>query len=311
VRVRDAFAGGLAGLARFRWLPYVLLTTSMLIYASSYVVGRAVRDEIPPVTLAFWRAALACTILLPFVWTDLERYASVLRQHWRLVVLLGVTQSIVGQALVFWGLHTTTAINTALISSLQPVFIMALAVPLIGEHMTNWQRLGIAIAFVGGLTAITRGDLSVLLNLAFVEGDLMILIATVSWSIYTVLVKRAPADINPFVVFFALTAVGAAILLPLHLAEAAVLGGYFTPTLGAIAAVLHIAVFNSIVALVFLNIGIVQLGPSRVAVFYYLMPVFTAFIAIAALDEALSLYHFACLALVAAGVFLSSRARPA
>jgi len=101
VRVRDAFAGGLAGLARFRWLPYVLLTTSMLIYASSYVVGRAVRDEIPPVTLAFWRAALACTILLPFVWTDLERYASVLRQHWRLVVLLGVTQSIVGQALVF------------------------------------------------------------------------------------------------------------------------------------------------------------------------------------------------------------------
>jgi drug/metabolite transporter (DMT)-like permease len=308
--VRHALAGGSTGLARHRWLPYALVTISMLIYASSYVVGRAARDEIPPIALAFWRAALACAILLPFVWTDLKRNVSVLRRHWRLVVLLGLTQSIIGQALVFWALHTTTAINVALISSLQPVFIMALAAPLIGERMTNRQRLGIAIAFVGGLIAITRGDPAALLDLALVAGDLLILIATVSWSIYTVLIKRAPADVNPFVVFFALTAVGAAILLPLHLAEAALQGGYFTPTAGAVAAALYIAVFNSIVALVFLNIGIVRLGPSRVAVFYYLMPVFTALIAVVALDEMLRFYHFACLALVAAGVFLTGRAPP-
>ena len=292
--------------ARHGWLPYALLTIAMVIYGSNYVLGRGIRGDIPPVALAFWRAVVACALLAPFVWSDLRRSFPALIRDWRLLLMLSATQTIIGQTFLFGGLHSTTAINAALVAALQPIFIILVAVALIGERMNNRQRFGIAVGAFGGLIAIAHGEIDTLVRVEFVIGDLLVLIATVAWSFYSVLVKRVSSGINPFVVFFAFTFIGVVVLLPAHVAEVALLGAYFDPTAEVVGAILYIAVFNSIIALVFLNIGIARLGPSRASVFYYLMPVSTAFFAVVALNEAIKLYHFIALGFVVAGVFLTS-----
>ncbi|MSP51116.1 MAG: DMT family transporter [Alphaproteobacteria bacterium] len=292
---------------RHPWAPYGLLTLAMLSYGSYYVVGRAVHDEFPPVALSFWRAVGACVLLYPFIAPALARSYRQLFRHWSLIAALGLTQAAIGQVTILWALHTTTAINAALISALLPAFTVVLAAVMVRERMNASQRLGIAVAFVGAVIAIVRGDWSVLISLEFVVGDILVLITTVAWAFYSVLVKRVPVNLDPFVVFFGLTAFAAVLLLPLHAVEAIVLGAYPVPSTAAVAGILYIIVFTAILGLVFLNIGIAALGPARASSFYYLMPVFTALIAVVALDEALRLYHLAGLALVVGGIYFSGR----
>ena len=293
--------------ASYTWAPYLLLTLTMLLYGSFFVVGRAVYDDFPPVALSFWRAALSCALLAPFIWRALRRSYPLLRRHWRLLVALGVSQAVVGQTLMFWALHTTTAINASLISSLLPAATIILAAIMIGERVNRVQKLGIVIAFLGAVITIVRGDITVLLNVRLVSGDILALVATVSWAVYSVLIERAPIELDPFVLFFGLTASAAVLLLPLYLIESSV-SGYVMPSAAAIGGLLHLVTFAGIVALVFVNVGIARLGPSRAGALFYLMPVFTALIAVLGLGEVLRLYHFAGLFLVIGGIVFVSRA---
>ena len=303
--------GDLGGLNRFAaghaWAPYALLTLAMLLYGSFFVVGRAVYAEFPPVALSFWRSLISCLLLIPFVWAPLRKEYRVLRQHWKVVLALGVSQSVVGQTLMFWGLHTTTAINAALISSLLPAATVVLAVIMIGERVNRLQQLGIAVAFLGGVITIVRGDPNLLLDFQLVSGDMLALVATLSWAVYSVLVKRAPVGLNPFVLLFGLTAPGAVSLLPFYAIEGIVRGGYAMPSLAAIGGLIYLVVFAGIIALVLVNVGIARLGPSRAGAFFYLMPVFTALIAVLGLGEVLRFYHVAGLALVIGGIVFVGR----
>ena len=73
------------------------------------------------------------------------------------------------------------------------------------------------------VVTIARGDPDVLLALSFVPGDILILIGTASWAVYSILVKQTPT-LNPLVLFFGITAVGGVMLLPLYLIETFVFG---------------------------------------------------------------------------------------
>ena len=294
---------------RHPWLPYALLVCAMAFYSMGFVVGRAIRDEVPPVGLVFWRAGLACALLLPLIHRQLAAQLPLLLRHWRLFLGLALTQSVLGQGLLFVSLHTTTAINVGLLQTLQPVFILFLVALLFGERIGLRQGVGTAVALLGVLVTVARGDLDVLLGLGFVPGDILILIGTASWSVYTILVKRAPA-LNPLVLFFGITAVGGALLLPLYLAETLLLGRTMPLSWSAVGAVGYVATINGIAALTLVNIGIIHLGPSRAGVFYYLIPVFGAVLAVLLLDESFRAFHAVGMGLVLLGVYLAGRTAP-
>ena len=209
--------------------------------------------------------------MLPLIHRQLAAQLPLLLRHWRLFLGLALTQSVLGQGLLFVSLHTTTAINVGLLQTLQPVFILFLVALLFGERIGLRQAIGTAAALLGVVVTIARGDLDVLLGLGFVPGDILILIGTASWSVYAILVKRAPA-LNPLVLFFGITAVGGALLLPLYLAETLLLGRAMPLSWSAAGAVGYVATINGIAALTLVNIGIIHLGPSRAGVFYYPHP---------------------------------------
>ena len=250
---------------------------------------------------------VACLLLTPFIYPQIKAQFPILLRHWRLFLLLAITQSVLGQALLFTSLHTTTTINVSLLQMTQPVFILFFAAWLIGERITPKQGLGAVFAMFGVLVTIGRGDVNVLLALQFVPGDILIQIGTVSWAVYSTMVKRTPQALSPLVLFIGITAVGGVVLLPLYLIETF----YFSnpvplswPALGAIG---YVATINGIVALTFVNIGIIYLGPSRAGAFYYLIPVFASIMAILLLGEVFQLFHAIGMALVVAGVYLASQ----
>src|SRR3546814_18076687 len=69
--------------------PYLLLTMTALFWAGNSIVGRAARDLVPPVALAFWRWAIALALLPPRAWPPWRRDWTALLRQWPTLTLLG------------------------------------------------------------------------------------------------------------------------------------------------------------------------------------------------------------------------------
>lgn len=293
---------------RHPWMPYVLLTSAMLIYAGIFVTGRALRADIPPMGLMFWRSLTAVLLLTPFVLPLLRSQLTILRHHWRVMFVLGTAQAVTGQGLVYVGLQSTTAINAGVINITQPPLMMVAAWLLLDDRITPRQVAGIVIAALGVAAIIFRGDPERLLELEFVIGDLWVQLAMLSFGLYAALLKKyAPPGLNPFVLFLGMTAAATVLLLPLHAAEIVLWGRGTTFGAATVAGVLYLAIFGAILGLVFVNIAISRIGPGRAGAFFYLIPVFTALLAVLLLGETLQLYHLVGLVMAASGVYVTTR----
>ena len=75
-------------------LPYAGVVVTTLCWAGNWVVGRAIRGEMPPVALNFWRWTVALAVLAPFALPRLAGKGAVLRRSWLLLLGLAVTGEI-------------------------------------------------------------------------------------------------------------------------------------------------------------------------------------------------------------------------
>ena len=229
-----------------------------------------------------------------------------IRQQWKLFLALAFFQVVLGQSALYIGLQTSTALNAGLINSTMPAITIAFAWLLAGEKISRRQVIGLVIASFGVLAIVIRGDLGRLAALAFVPGDIWLQFAFVCWSYYNVLVNRLSLVINPFVAFLAMNLFALPFLTALFGVEI-LLGIASTPwTIEAIAALLYFGIFASILALVFLNIGIAHIGSARSGMMFNLMPAITTCFAIVLLGEKLEFFHLIGIGLIFAGIYLST-----
>lgn len=302
---RTRATGGRALLARLA-SPHLLLALAILFWAGNFVVGRAAREVIPPIALNFWRWAIALLILLPFAGPELIRARHVLRREWRILTALAATGVTTFHSAVYIGLSLTEAINGALYFALSPLFFVLLAWLLFGQRITARQALGIVVSMGGAAIVVARGDLAVLLDLSFAAGDLWLIVAVLIWALYSVLLLRRPADLPPLALLSAITLLGLVLLLPLYGLEL-LAGRRMTLGVESVAGLAYVSLFASVIAYIFWNRGVRELGPSPAGVMLNLMPVFSAALAIAFLGERLAGYHWAGAALVLCGIVLAGR----
>lgn len=291
-------------------LAYLLLVLATLFWAGNFVVGRAVHTAIPPVTLAWWRWLLALLIMLPFVARPLWQARSLLRQHWlslSLMSLLGVTAF---NTLVYVGLQTLPASNGLLLLSTGPVFILALSWWWHGERLRPLQLLGMLISLSGIWVLVSHGKLlAVFSYLQGGSGNLWVLAAVISWSLYSVMLKKRPAALSG-TVFFGLTVLlGWLFLTPFFLYELLVLEVSLPMNGNSLATLVYLAVFASIAAFIFWNRGVAQLGANRAGYFIHLIPVGGILLASIFLGERLEGFHWLGMLLIFAGIGLTTLKR--
>ena len=111
-----------------------LLSIVPLMWASNAVLGRMLRDMVPPMTLNFIRWLLAFLVLLPLAYRVL-RPSSLMWPHWRRFALLGLVSVGAYNSLQYLALHTSTAMNVTLVGSSIPVWTLALGWLLHGEKL--------------------------------------------------------------------------------------------------------------------------------------------------------------------------------
>ncbi|HYN39776.1 MAG TPA: DMT family transporter, partial [Rhodospirillales bacterium] len=183
--------------------PWLILLVPPLCWAGNFVIGRAVHGDIPPVALTFWRWVVAALVLLPLAGADAWARRRVIRRHWRLLGLLAASGVVGFQFFVYQGLQTTTAINGVLIIATIPVAIPIIAFALDGARPTRRQALGIALSLLGVAVVVLKGEPRALLALHLTEGDLWMFLAVPAWALYSVLLRRRPADLPPLTLLLA------------------------------------------------------------------------------------------------------------
>ncbi len=281
---------------------YLLLILPPLFWAGNAVLARGVADLIPPVAMSFWRWALALLILLPFTWKQTRRDWPEIRQHWKIIFLLGLLGIASFNTLLYAAAHSTTAINIALTQSVMPVIIVVISFLLFRDRITPLQFFAIGLCTVGAGHIVIRGDLQRLLQLEFVRGDLFMLLAVSLYGLYSVLLRKRP-DIAPMSFLTTTFAVGVVLLLPLYLWEYQTAPSLHL-TQPVVLSLLYVAFCPSILAYLFWNRGIHEIGANQAGLYINLIPLFASLLAVIFLGERFQGYHIVGIVLIASGLLM-------
>lgn len=288
--------------------PFFLLVFTTLFWGGNVVAGRLAVGEVSPMAITFLRWLVSFALLALFARRQiLAEYRKMLPQ-WPLVMLLGILGFTAFNALYYSAAHHTTGVNIAIIQGSTPIIILLMGFIVFRNALSGLQMAGALLTILGVLVSASHGDWRVVASLAFNRGDLWLLIASVFYAVYTLLLRKKP-DCSALVFFTAMAAAACLSAIPLVVYEAQQ-GLLIWPTFKGWLLIAYIAVLPSLLCQIFYIRGIELIGPGRASIFYNLVPVFGALLSALLLREAVSTFDVAALGLVLGGIFIAERGKP-
>ena len=292
-------------LAAFYRNPPILLTLTAFMWAMNAMIGQLAVGEIAPFALVLMRWVMVAGFLWPL-------YGSAVVEHWptikaRLgaVVFMSVCGFTAFNSFFYVASIHTTGVNIGILQGAMPVMVLIGAVVTFGETVSARQALGVVVTLIGVIVVVSKGDPEVLARFAFNYGDLLMFIAAILYSAYTVAIRNRP-DVPGEALFAFFAVVAAIVALPLAVWEAAT-PGYQWPTPTGWGLTVMVAIFPSCLAQLFFLRGVDLIGPARAGVYINLVPIFAAILAVIVLGEVFAFYHALALALVLGGIWLAQR----
>lgn len=284
-------------------LAFAALAVTMLLWSGNMIVGRAVSGDVPPFTLALIRWTGAFCVVLPFAIRHVVTDRAILLRAWKPILLLGLTGVASFNALIYSGLRHTTASNAILLQAGIPPLVLLLDRTIFRIRSSGGQIAGVLLSTGGVMVIISAGELARLLGLHFGVGDLLVLCGVAAWALYTSLLKLRPAC-HPLSFLAVTFAVGVTAMLPLAATEVPDIALIdWTPAV--IGACAYVALFPSVIAYMFFNFAVAEVGAGRAGQTINLMPLFGALLAAALLSEPLYRFHALGMGLIGVGIALS------
>jgi drug/metabolite transporter (DMT)-like permease len=282
----------------------ILPILTSVLFAGSFVAGKYTTVELGPLTTSLLRYLIAMAVLGVLISRSVQpvKALTVRRSDWLAMALLG-TFGVVGYHYFFFSsLRYTATVNTAIINAFNPVVTGAAAALFIGERLTRRQYGGIALALLGVLTLLSRGNLVTLLRLDLNRGDGLMLCAVLCWVVYSLMIKQLSQRYSGLTITFYATVAGVGQLLGL-----ASLERWWEQLAGisgtAWLAIAYMGVAASGMAYLLFNLSIQRIGPTRTAsTVYSLVPMFVAALAWLFFRESLTGPMVASMGLVLLGV---------
>jgi len=284
---------------------FLLVAVAPMCWAGNIVLAKGVVELIPPVALAFWRWTIAFLILLPLTWPAVRKDWKQAADGWKILLLLSLFGITGFNTLLYMAVHSTTAINGALIQTTMPAVIMVICLLLYGERFSPLQAAGVILCVIGAGVVVLKGSWQALVHMNLVQGDLLMIVAVVLYALYSALLPKRP-NIHPMSFLVYTFGIGALGLLPFYLWELSAVGP-FALSPGVVASIGYVAIFPSIVAYFCWNRGVAVIGANRTGLFINLIPVFAATLAIIFLGESLKAYHLIGMAMIMVGFVMFNR----
>ena len=287
------------------FIGYLFAIGATAIWSGNFIVARGLSDSIPPISLAFFRWLVAVIVFAPFAFKNLLQEWPIIKKHiayFSITSFLGITTF---NTLIYFAGHTTTAMNLSLISITFPVFIILLSRILYKELLTIKKGIGIVLVLIGVIFLITKGKIASLLSISFNIGDVWMLMASIIFAVYSLLLKNKPEGLSIKSLQLTTFILGLIFLSPFFLWEQSTANELFLNRT-TIPAILYVGIFASLCAFVLWNKSIVILGPSRAGMVYYTLPLFSGALGHLFLYESVSMIHFYSMLLIFSGIVVTN-----
>jgi drug/metabolite transporter (DMT)-like permease len=228
------------------------------------------------------------------------------RRNWLLMVAASFSGVSLNQFFFIGGLARSTVAHTGLIVALGPVMVLVIAVLVRLEAMTTLKLAGMLISFAGvGILTLDRASRA---SGEHWVGDLILLVGTAVFAVYTILVKELADQYDALTLNALIFVLGAILMVP-FCARAVAATHWASLGLEAWWGLGYMILFGSVVPYVLFANALTELAASRVAAFNYLQPVIASSLGIWVLSEKLTAKVLIGGALILAGVYLSERER--
>ncbi len=263
----------------------LVLLLTMLIWAGSFVFIKIGLQEVKPYNLAFYRFAIASPIIIIAVKLR-NRLQIVKIEDIPLIIVLAITGVTLLYAVQFVALTYTTATNSSILINTSVIFIALMSL-FLGEEFTKLKAFGVCLSFIGVIFVVSKGKLEFFGSKTFV-GDVLMIFDGFLWAVYTVLGKGMLEKYNPESLTAYAFAIGSMLLFPLAIYEGLANPLYLSTTTWI--SLLYLAVLCSVFAYLVWYSALTVMDATKVSVFIYVIPFFTAVMAYLVLGEDIGIF---------------------
>nr|WP_257215234.1 DMT family transporter [Pollutimonas harenae] len=277
------------------------LTT--LFWAGNSIAGKLAIGHASPMVLVMVRWASVMVALYLFKRKQIAQDWPAIRPRLAYLLFLGALGFTGFSVALYYALVYTTAINSSILQGGMPLFIFATSFILFASRIVPEQAIGFLISFVGVIVIAVRGDLGNVIALNINFGDALMLVAIISYGVYTAALRSKPQMHWTSLMFILCT--GATLAsVPLLLFEMEQ-GATVFPDQQGWSVLVYIVIFPSLLGQVFYIRAVELIGANRAGLFINLLPIWGALLAVTLLNEDFRVYHGLALTMILMGIGLA------
>jgi len=278
------------------------LSLAASIWGGMYVVVKVVVDVVPPLELVWFRYVIAIFALL-IIGVVTKQTWRIGKRDWLLLFMIGLignTVSIVTQEV---GTMLSTAQMGAIITSTTPAFMVLFARIILKEKITFKKAISIILATIGVCMIVGNTNIDSSHQL----GGVSLLIAALTWSLMSVLIKRVPEQYSQIVVTSYAILVAIALLTPFTINRLTELDFQAMMHPSIWAGLLYLGVISTACGFLLWNRGLQMLNASSGGLFFFFQPIVGTFLGWLLLGEQIGLSFWIGTLLIFIGVLLVIR----
>lgn len=271
------------------------------IWGGMYVVSKLVLVVIPPFTLITLRLTLGAATL----WLVVALRGGLQLRRGEFMTLAGIGLIGYGISLVlqFVGTKLSSAGNAALVTSATPAFVLVFASVLVGEKIETRNLVALVISTLGVVLVINPGIAK--LNLGLFIGNVCLLLAAVTWALYSVLIGREGRERDVYQITLAAFTGGFVVSIPGAAWEARHIG-IGTVTTGIILGVLFLGIVATALAMLLWNTAFATIPSGMASLTFFAQPVVGALLGAWLLGETITPPFIVGGVLIAAGLLVAA-----
>jgi len=291
-------------------IAHLALSGAALIYGANYIIAKSVMpNPIDANSFIALRVIGACVL---FWLVAFRRITIPDRSDWWRFVLCAITGVATNQLLFFNGLSLTSPVNASIIMTSNPILVMIISAIALKQRITLLKTGGILLGAAGAITLLWLSSFDITKQTSL-KGDVFILVNSISWAFYLVLIKPLMRKYHPLMITAWVFLIGIALVFPF--------GGMGVKSIDwemlsnwQWFSVIYVIVATTFLTYLFNMIGVHRLSPTVASSYIYFQPMlagFFAFVFSTFLDRDftgdITWMKVFCASLIFAGVFMVSK----
>jgi drug/metabolite transporter (DMT)-like permease len=250
-------------------IAHFALIGAALIYGANYIIAKSVMpNPIGPNSFITMRVLGACVLFWIFSWRHIRIPE---KADWWRFLLCAVCGVATNQLLFFNGLSLTSPANASIIMTSNPIIVMLIGAVLFNQKITWGKIIGVFVGMIGAVALLWMSTLDQS-RMSSLQGDIYILVNSISWAFYLVMVKPLMSKYHPLMITSWVFLIGVFLVLPfgglgLQAVDWSVLNSWQWFSVG------YVIVCTTFLTYLFNMIGVNYLSPTAASAYIYLQPV--------------------------------------